>query len=112
MLARVSALLATGALLALPGASGAVTVDAPGASTRLAAPAGPAATVASAATPQSTRAARPLAGRTVVLDPGHQLGNARHLREIDRPVPAGPTSKPCNTTGTATDSGYPEATFT
>jgi N-acetylmuramoyl-L-alanine amidase len=27
-------------------------------------------------------------------------------------VPAGPSRKPCNTTGTATDSGYAEATFT
>ena len=56
--------------------------------------------------------ARPLAGRTVVLDPGHQLGNAEHPRQINRLVPAGPHRKACNTTGTSTDSGYPEATFT
>ena len=29
-----------------------------------------------------------------------------------RPVPAGGFTKPCNTTGTATAGGYPEATFT
>ena len=53
----------------------------------------------------------PLAGRTVVIDPGHQLGNHNFPAEINRPVPAGGFSKPCNTTGTATVGGYPEATF-
>jgi N-acetylmuramoyl-L-alanine amidase len=53
----------------------------------------------------------PLSGTTVVLDPGHQLGNARFPEQINRPVPAGGFTKPCNTTGTATDGGYPEATF-
>jgi N-acetylmuramoyl-L-alanine amidase len=53
----------------------------------------------------------PLAGRTVVIDPGHQLGNANFPAKIGRMVPAGGFSKPCNTTGTATDRGYPEATF-
>jgi len=62
----------------------------------------------------ATPAARatPLAGRVVVLDPGHQLGNARHPAKINRLVPAGPQGrKPCNTTGTSTNAGYPEATF-
>jgi N-acetylmuramoyl-L-alanine amidase len=53
----------------------------------------------------------PLAGKVVAIDPGHQLGNSRHLRQIDRNVWVG-IWKPCNTTGTATNSGYPEATFT
>jgi N-acetylmuramoyl-L-alanine amidase len=53
----------------------------------------------------------PLAGRTVVIDPGHQLGNHNYPAEIDRLVPAGGFDKPCNTTGTATDRGYPEATL-
>lgn len=53
----------------------------------------------------------PLAGRLVVIDPGHQLGNHNFLRQIDRLVPAGGFEKPCNTTGTSTDGGYPEATF-
>jgi N-acetylmuramoyl-L-alanine amidase len=52
-----------------------------------------------------------LAGRVVVLDAGHQLGNHNFPEEINRPVPAGGFSKPCNTTGTSTDGGYPEATF-
>ena len=55
--------------------------------------------------------AEPLAGRVVVIDPGHQLGNHNFPRRIHRPVPAGGFTKPCNTTGTATNGGYPEATF-
>ena len=54
----------------------------------------------------------PLAGRTVVIDPGHQLGNHNFPRKINRLVPAGGFKKPCNTTGTTTNGGYPEATFT
>jgi N-acetylmuramoyl-L-alanine amidase len=54
----------------------------------------------------------PLAGRLVVIDPGHQLGNHNFPRRINRPVSAGGSRKPCNTTGTATNSGFPEATFT
>jgi N-acetylmuramoyl-L-alanine amidase len=53
----------------------------------------------------------PLAGRTIAIDPGHQLGNSRHLREINRQVWVG-LWKACNTTGTATNGGFPEATFT
>jgi len=56
-------------------------------------------------------ASAPLAGRTIVIDPGHQLGNRHFPRQINRPVPAGGFTKPCNTTGTSTNGGYPEATF-
>jgi N-acetylmuramoyl-L-alanine amidase len=56
--------------------------------------------------------AGPLAGRVIVIDPGHQLGNARFPARINRLVPAGGFKKPCNTTGTSTNGGYPEATFT
>lgn len=55
--------------------------------------------------------APPLAGRTIVLDPGHQLGNANFPRRISRLVDAGGFLKACNSTGTATRGGYPEATF-
>jgi N-acetylmuramoyl-L-alanine amidase len=55
--------------------------------------------------------AEPLAGRTIVIDPGHQLGNHNFPRKCARLVPAGGFMKPCNTTGTATRGGYPEATF-
>jgi N-acetylmuramoyl-L-alanine amidase len=46
-----------------------------------------------------------------VIDPGHQLGNHNFPQRINAPVPAGGFTKPCNTTGTATNGGYPEATF-
>lgn len=60
----------------------------------------------------SGRAApEPLAGRVIVIDPGHQLGNHNFPRRINRQVPAGGFTKPCNTTGTATRGGYPEASF-
>jgi N-acetylmuramoyl-L-alanine amidase len=51
--------------------------------------------------------------QVVVLDPGHNGANAEHPEEINRPVPAGRgRTKPCNTTGTATNAGYPEHAFT
>lgn len=53
-----------------------------------------------------------LAGRTVVLDPGHNGANAANPQIINGLVPAGRGAvKPCNTTGTATASGYAEAAF-
>jgi N-acetylmuramoyl-L-alanine amidase len=49
----------------------------------------------------------------VVLDPGHNGANAANPGEINRQVPAGRGRvKPCNTTGTATNAGYPEHAFT
>jgi N-acetylmuramoyl-L-alanine amidase len=49
----------------------------------------------------------------VVLDPGHNGGNAAHPEVINAPVPDGTGgTKPCNTTGTATDAGYAEHAFT
>lgn len=53
----------------------------------------------------------PLSGLTIAIDPGHQLGNSTHTRQIARLVWVG-SYKACNTTGTSTNSGYPEATFT
>jgi N-acetylmuramoyl-L-alanine amidase len=55
--------------------------------------------------------ALPLDGRTVVIDAGHQLGNHNYPHQIAKLVPAGGFMKPCNTTGTATDGGVPEATI-
>ncbi|HSA51085.1 MAG TPA: N-acetylmuramoyl-L-alanine amidase, partial [Yinghuangia sp.] len=54
----------------------------------------------------------PLAGKTVVIDPGHNPGNARHTREIGRQVDAGGFDKNCDETGTQSNSGYTEAAFT
>jgi N-acetylmuramoyl-L-alanine amidase len=54
----------------------------------------------------------PLAGRVVVIDPGHNPGNVRHTAAINRTVDIGTHRKECDTTGTSTDSGYAEARFT
>ncbi|MEV6830870.1 N-acetylmuramoyl-L-alanine amidase [Amycolatopsis sp. NPDC051102] len=67
----------------------------------------------SSAAASSSAPAAPAAGKVVVLDPGHNGGNAAHPAEINRQVPAGRgQTKPCNTTGTATNAGYPEHAFT
>ncbi len=54
----------------------------------------------------------PLAGDVVVLDPGHDGGNAAHPSAINRQVPAGGYEKACDTAGTETNAGYPEHAFT
>lgn len=72
----------------------------------------PAASPTHASPGPSPRGDRPLAGTVVVLDPGHNPRNKDHTREIARPVEIGTGSKECDTTGTATSDGYPEAAFT
>ncbi|MTD55995.1 N-acetylmuramoyl-L-alanine amidase [Amycolatopsis sp. RM579] len=50
--------------------------------------------------------------KVVMLDPGHNGGNASHPAEINKQVPAGRgETKPCNTTGTSTRAGYTEHAF-
>lgn len=55
-----------------------------------------------------------LQGRVIVLDPGHQLGNGnpRFAKQMAQTRFNGAIVKGCNTTGTATNAGLPEATFT
>jgi N-acetylmuramoyl-L-alanine amidase len=84
----------------------------------------PAVTTESTAPPPSTAASAPTSAGTsdpvaaarshvVVLDPGHNGGNAGAPAAINRQVPDGRGgTKACNTTGTATDAGYPEHAFT
>jgi N-acetylmuramoyl-L-alanine amidase len=54
-----------------------------------------------------------LTGKVILLDPGHQLGNSnpKFAKQIAQKKFNGTTVKGCNTTGTATNSGFPEATF-
>ncbi|MFE0024829.1 N-acetylmuramoyl-L-alanine amidase [Amycolatopsis sp. NPDC059021] len=74
--------------------------------------AAPPAPKTSPSTPATTTTSAP-PERVVVLDPGHNGGSAAHLAEINRLVPAGRgRTKPCNTTGTSTNAGYPEHAFT
>ena len=54
---------------------------------------------------------RPLAGKIVGIDPGHNGGNFTHTSIIDRKVWNGREWENCNTTGTATNSGYTETRF-
>jgi N-acetylmuramoyl-L-alanine amidase len=53
----------------------------------------------------------PLAGLTVVIDPGHDGGNGGDPGYIDRPIDGGGFTEPCDTAGTSTDNGYPEHAF-
>jgi len=57
------------------------------------------------------RAALPLDGVVIALDPGHNGGNAAHATEIAKKVWIGNGWKPCNKVGTSTRSGYPEHRF-
>jgi N-acetylmuramoyl-L-alanine amidase len=51
-----------------------------------------------------------LSGLVVALDPGHDLGNGRHTSAINATYWVG-LWKSCNTTGTATNGGFAEATY-
>ena len=51
-----------------------------------------------------------LRGKTIVVDPGHNPGNASHP-ESTRPVKYGEGTKPCDATGTSTNDGYPEYAY-
>jgi N-acetylmuramoyl-L-alanine amidase len=77
-------------------------------------------TASAYADPQVTGAAQapaaaatqlPLTGETVGIDPGHNGRNHTDPSFLDRQVWNGRTSEDCDTTGTATDSGYTEARF-
>lgn len=54
-----------------------------------------------------------LSGLVIALDPGHQLGNSnpKFRKFLAQRRFQGRIWKGCNTTGTATNSGYPESTF-
>jgi N-acetylmuramoyl-L-alanine amidase len=54
---------------------------------------------------------KPLSGRVITIDPGHNGGNFTHPGEIGRLVNDGNGEKECDTTGTAAPDGYREADF-
>lgn len=65
--------------------------------------------------PEASTTATPdaLAGLHVVLDPGHNGGNAAATAAVNAPTDDGRGgTKACNTVGSATMSGYPEHAFT
>jgi N-acetylmuramoyl-L-alanine amidase len=59
---------------------------------------------------QST-AAKPLAGKTIGIDPGHNGRNKDDPNYINRTIWNGREHETCDTTGTETDGGYTEARF-
>lgn len=67
-----------------------------------------------AAAPGAAAEPGSLAGAVIAIDPGHQLGNSnpRFARQMAQTKFNGTIVKGCNTTGTATNAGLPEATFT
>jgi N-acetylmuramoyl-L-alanine amidase len=63
------------------------------------------------ATAHASAAARPLAGKVVGIDPGHNGGNFSDPTYINHSVWNGREEEACDTTGTETDGGYTEALF-
>ena len=59
-----------------------------------------------------TRAAQPLAGQVIALDPGHNGANWSHPAIIGQLVNVITEWKACDTAGAQTDAGYPEHAFT
>ena len=53
-----------------------------------------------------------VAGKVIVLDPGHNGGNASHPAQINKQVSVGNGRKACDTVGTSTADGYSEHAFT
>jgi N-acetylmuramoyl-L-alanine amidase len=60
---------------------------------------------------RTVRAGKPLTGKVIAVDPGHNGGNAAAPGVIDQLIWNGRQSETCDTTGTETDSGYTEAQF-
>jgi N-acetylmuramoyl-L-alanine amidase len=104
-----AALLATGCA----GTTTGVASPPPARPTTSAAAAPPATTAPATTVPPTTPPPLAPPAPVVVLDPGHNGGNAAHPQVVNAPVPDGAGgTKPCNTTGTATGDGYPEHAFT
>ena len=121
-LAQAASALASALLIAACGGGTSTTRRTPTATTVTAAPT-QTATVTMNSTPASVSATAtstagaaparplPLAGRTVGIDPGHNGLNATDPSYINHLIWDGREMHVCNTTGTATDAGYPESQF-
>ncbi|MBN9101141.1 MAG: N-acetylmuramoyl-L-alanine amidase [Pseudonocardia sp.] len=95
-----------------PAAPGPVASTAPVVPTSVSTAAAPT-TAAPATTPAPPTPAPPAAAPIVLLDPGHNGRNSQDLAAINKPASDGRGgTKPCNSTGTATNAGYPEHAFT
>jgi N-acetylmuramoyl-L-alanine amidase len=63
-------------------------------------------------TGQNASPSRPLAGKIVGIDPGHNGGNFSHPADMAKQIWNGRAMEDCDTTGTETNAGYPETSFT
>ncbi|MEV5411393.1 N-acetylmuramoyl-L-alanine amidase [Thermopolyspora sp. NPDC052614] len=122
LVATMITLCGLGAVTGCGGAQGAADARGPvgtGAAADATAP-----TAGSAAVTRTTKAAggaaeakgaqdveRPLKGKVVVIDPGHNGANYKDPDYINKPVDVLTKKKACDTTGTSTDDGYSEAAF-
>jgi N-acetylmuramoyl-L-alanine amidase len=64
------------------------------------------------ASEQAAPRENPLAGKVIVIDPGHNGGDAAHPKIANKLVDVITKRKPCDSTGTEAPSGYPEHGFT
>jgi N-acetylmuramoyl-L-alanine amidase len=101
--AGAAAIAAAAGLLGACGSGGDATASA--------APPSPPPTSAPAPASHAPSPRGSLAGKVIVLDPGHNGGNAAHPEIINKKVDIINGFKPCNTTGTSTDDNYPEHAF-
>ena len=107
-------LSAAAALLALAGCGGAsLTAATPPTSSvpRTQAAASPPASPTPSVQPSPSPSPQPLAGKVILIDPGHNGGNAADPQYINQLVNVITESKPCDTVGAETDAGYPEHAF-
>lgn len=77
-------------------------------------PAAPSASPVPTATPSATSTVltgRPLAGRTVAVDPGHNRDNAQRRTVLAREQETGTGMAACDTVGAASADGYEESAF-
>ena len=96
------------------GHSASSSATAPATTPPTSAPSSDPSTSSSETTTPATGPTLPLAGKVIVIDPGHNPRNRFHPSEINRPVQYGlgpGSTKPCDTTGTETASGYTEAEY-
>ncbi|WP_113698929.1 N-acetylmuramoyl-L-alanine amidase [Nonomuraea lactucae] len=99
---------------AAPAASSPSSESSKGSSTSTGASTGTSSTGTSTGAEQAATsgAAPALSGKVVVIDPGHNGGNHRDPKAVNRKVNVLTQWKACDTTGTATSGGYSEAAFT
>ncbi len=83
-----------------------------GGASSAATPPSPAPATSAALATKSPSSQGSLAGKVIVLDPGHNGGNAAHPAIINKKVDVINGRKPCNTTGTSTNDNYAEHAYT